>query len=259
MQKLYKKPTKTIDKLKERLLCNPKIKMIAFNFPKDIGRTCSLSDILEKDVDKKYFLQTDRIEKMFKRVQKNKKEGRGFQPSIVDMENDGQLKPMFEKNSLKKVAVDGKNSQGNRIYSSDGVACTLQGLAGGKGAKTGLYVVPVLTPDRAEKRQNGRRFKTNGEPSLTLTSQDIHGVAIYDKKDDNSDIDLLQSGVRIRRLTPVECERLQGFPDNWTIEGLTIDGKYVVISDTQRYKTLGNAITTNVITEIGCQLAKVIK
>lgn len=44
----------------------------------------------------------------------------------------------------------------------------------------------------------------------------------------------------IRRLTPKECERLQGFPDNWT-EG---------ISDTQRYKTLGNAVTTNVITSI---------
>lgn len=39
-------------------------------------------------------------------------------------------------------------------------------------------VCPVLTPDRAEKRQNGRRFKDDGEPSYTLTAQDIHGVAI---------------------------------------------------------------------------------
>tara|TARA_R100001530_G_scaffold12904_2_gene11995 strand:- start:380 stop:1291 length:912 start_codon:yes stop_codon:yes gene_type:complete len=45
---------------------------------------------------------------------------------------------------------------------------------------------------------------------------------------------------KIRRLTPIECERLQGFPDNWT-EGL---------SNTQRYKTLGNAVTVNVIKEI---------
>jgi site-specific DNA-cytosine methylase len=44
----------------------------------------------------------------------------------------------------------------------------------------------------------------------------------------------------IRRLTPTECERLQGFPDGWT-EG---------VSDTQRYKTLGNAVTVNVIEEI---------
>lgn len=45
---------------------------------------------------------------------------------------------------------------------------------------------------------------------------------------------------KIRRLTPVECERLQGFPDGWT-EG---------VSDTQRYKTLGNAVTVNVIKAI---------
>ena len=53
----------------------------------------------------------------------------------------------------------------------------------------------------------------------------------------------LQNEIGIRRLTPLECERLQGFPDNWT-EG---------ISDTQRYKCLGNAVTTNVIEAIGRQ------
>ena len=45
---------------------------------------------------------------------------------------------------------------------------------------------------------------------------------------------------KIRRLTPKECERLQGFPDNWT-EG---------VSDTQRYKQCGNAVTVNVIQAI---------
>jgi len=51
---------------------------------------------------------------------------------------------------------------------------------------------------------------------------------------------------RIRRLTPVECERLQAFPDNWTKYGK--DGE--LISDTQRYKCIGNAVTTTVITAI---------
>ena len=50
--------------------------------------------------------------------------------------------------------------------------------------------------------------------------------------------------IGIRRLTPTECERLQGFPDGWT-EG---------ISDTQRYKCLGNAVTTKVIEAIGKRL-----
>ncbi len=53
-------------------------------------------------------------------------------------------------------------------------------------------------------------------------------------------IGLQQNDLKIRRLTPVECERLQGFPDGWT-EG---------ISDTQRYKCLGNAVTVNVIEAI---------
>lgn len=50
--------------------------------------------------------------------------------------------------------------------------------------------------------------------------------------------------MRIRKLTPTECERLQGFPDGWT-EG---------VSDTQRYKTLGNAVTVNVVQEIAKKL-----
>ena len=49
---------------------------------------------------------------------------------------------------------------------------------------------------------------------------------------------------RIRRLTPIECERLQSFPDNWT-EG---------VSDTQRYKQMGNAVTVNVVEAIAKRL-----
>jgi DNA (cytosine-5)-methyltransferase 1 len=103
-----------------------------------------------------------------------------------------------------------------------------------KGGKGSQIVKPVLTPDRPEKRQNGRRFKEDGKPSFTLTSQDKHGVMVDSK---------------IRRLTPTECERLQGFPDNWTAKGIN-EKEEVDISDTQRYKMCGNAVTTNVIKEI---------
>jgi DNA (cytosine-5)-methyltransferase 1 len=60
---------------------------------------------------------------------------------------------------------------------------------------------------------------------------------------------LYRTGSRVRRLTPVECERLQGFPDDWTRFGC--DGE---ISDTQRYKALGNAVTVNVVTAIMMEL-----
>jgi len=133
-----------------------------------------------------------------------------------------------------------------RVREIDGLSITLKGEGGGQGAKTGLYAIPVLTPDRVKKRQNGRRFKEDGDPSFTLTGQDKHGI--YD-------------GVKIRRLTPTECERLQGFPDGWTATGYSKNESNaikkeggLVISDTQRYKCLGNAVTTNVITAIGKRL-----
>ncbi len=61
---------------------------------------------------------------------------------------------------------------------------------------------------------------------------------------------------RIRKLTPRECERLQGFPDDWTKLGTTREGEIVHISDTQRYKMLGNAVTVNVVQYLGSLLIK---
>ncbi len=72
--------------------------------------------------------------------------------------------------------LNGRNSQRDRVYSDDGLAPTISTKPGGNTEPK--IAVPVLTPDRAEKRQNGRRFKGNGEPMFTLTSQDRHGVAI---------------------------------------------------------------------------------
>lgn len=107
------------------------------------------------------------------------------------------------------------------------------------GSTRSMIVQPVLTPNRIKKRQNGRRIKNDGEPMFTLTSQDIHGVCL-DKK-------------VVRRLTPVECERLQGFPDDWTKFGRLGDN-IIEFSDTWRYKMIGNAVTTTVISYIGDRL-----
>ena len=87
----------------------------------------------------------------------------------------------------------------------------------------------------------------------------------------NSESSNLQMGVRenltVRRLTPIECERLQGFPDNWTSEKmeLTLEenewkatGKVVKQADGPRYKQMGNAITVNVGAWIGKQIGKVL-
>ena len=63
----------------------------------------------------------------------------------------------------------------------------------------------------------------------------------------------LQTNSFIRRLTPIECERLQGFPDDWTKNG--VDG---LISDTQRYKMCGNAVTVDVVKAVADRIKNVI-
>ena len=99
----------------------------------------------------------------------------------------------------------------------------------------------VLTPDREEKRQNGRRMKDDGEPMFTLTAQDRHGVAVGGYND-----------VRIRRLTPRECFRLQGFPDEYFDRA-----KAAGVSDSQLYKQAGNSVTVNVARAIGERLKEI--
>ncbi len=135
----------------------------------------------------------------------------------------------------------------------------------GRATQTG--VVPVLTPTRAKKRQEGRRFKGDGDVAFTLTSQDRHGIMqinkpkhsnnrVYSSTGISPTLNTMQGGNRqpfvlggktIRRLTPLECERLQAFPDNWTKTGVSEDGERVQISNAQRYKTLGNAVTVSVV------------
>lgn len=64
----------------------------------------------------------------------------------------------------------------------------------------------------------------------------------------------LTRGRKLRRLTPLECERLQGFPDSWTRHGRDNDGKVVEMSDRQRYKCLGNAVSVPIIRSIAMKL-----
>ena len=122
------------------------------------------------------------------------------------------------------------DSQAQRVYDSDGISCTLKAEGGGQGAKTGLYAVSIENTGA-----NGRRIKDEGDPQFTLSQ--ACGVGVLNNS-------------RLRKLTPIECERLQGFPDNWTKYG--VDGKE--ISDTQRYKMCGNAVTVDVIEYIAKNL-----
>lgn len=213
---------------------------------------------------------------------------------------------------------------GSIVYDSNGLIGT---LCARDYKEPKQVAIPVLTPDRANKKQNGRRFKNDGEPMFTLTAQDRHGVVVENeiKKYGTIQPNFNQSGVvyetdgiaptirayqggnlepkirvkeatsqgyaeaeigdsvnlshpnsktrrgrvgkqiantlltgesqgvvepdfRIRKLTPRECWRLQGFPD-WAF------GKaQEVNSNSQLYKQAGNNVTVNVISAIAKEL-----
>lgn len=124
-----------------------------------------------------------------------------------------QVLPITGSHSQDLKQIKG-GSQGNRVYDPTGISSTLASQAGGQGGKTGLYLISKTV--RAGGRGSPHGSKQNWD------SYEVNG--------------------RIRRLTPLECERLQAFPDNWTAVEDT--------SDTQRYKMCGNAVTTTVIQAI---------
>jgi DNA-methyltransferase (dcm) len=218
---------------------------------------------------------------------------------------------------------------GSVVYDSNGLIGT---LCARDYKEPKQVAIPVLTPDRTEKRQNGRRFKTDGEPMFTLTAQDRHGVVVENKvKQVGNLIDtesfggnphrrrvydtcgispclncmgggglepkirvkeatsqgyaeaeigdsvnlshpnsktrrgrvgkqiantlltgesqgVVEPDFRIRKLTPRECWRLQGFPD-WAF-----DKAQEVNSNSQLYKQAGNSVTVNVIEVIAREL-----
>lgn len=119
--------------------------------------------------------------------------------------------------------------QESRLREYDEFVPSMNTCGGGWGAKTGLYEMP----ETAQALQTDGQLRTGSSWGTNKP----------------------QSARSIRRLTPIECERLQGFPDNWTKYGI-INGKQVGISDSQRYKCCGNAVTTSVITEIGKRIIK---
>jgi len=165
------------------------------------------------------------------------------------------------------------DSQANRVYSDDGKSVTLSAQGGGGGAKTGLYKIKTLTtvskdnvvvnPITKNPKDNKGLFFTDTN-ELAVVEGTKQGFAIVDN---NNSVDLSYANCKttrrgrvgdkvknlmttnnifvnqdynVRKLTPIECERLQSLPDDYT-EG---------VAKTHRYKCLGNAFNAEVIAHI---------
>ena len=132
----------------------------------------------------------------------------------------------------------------------------------GEGIK---IAIPILAPDRGRKSQNGRRVKENNDPMFTITAQDRHGIVCEyptlpikeaTKKGtmvcchDKNYIyaiwyEKYRCYVTIRKLTPKECFRLQGWSDDYFEKAAFVN------TDNQLYKQAGNGVTVNVVEAIG--------
>lgn len=121
-----------------------------------------------------------------------------------------------------RIGQYGNGGQGQRIYSPYGKSVALSANGGGQGAKTGLYLISI---DETPKLKCKIYTVNNG-------CVECNGKSYF--------INLPDGDYIIRKLTPVEAERLQTLPDNYT-EG---------ISNTQRYKCIGNGWTVDVIAHI---------
>lgn len=209
----------------------------------------------------------------------------GIMPTIM-ANNQGGRSPggliLDNKRKLNQIGYIDKNSQGNRVYSIDGVGPTVSSQTGGLGGSGGgIFAIHGfesedfkhqmeeeirslvsksrpneeisikfkengdIRPHRNDPRKSGlSELNINYEENQSFTVTATHAPKIYGYSTD----------WRIRKLSPLECFRLQGFPD-----GYHRKLKEHAISDSQLYKMAGNAVTTNVIQAIFQQLKPYIK
>lgn len=138
--------------------------------------------------------------------------------------------------------------QGNRIYSIKGKTVSINANGGGGGANTGLYAVPTNKPNLLGykgkcKSQSQKIYGINAKtPTITRAKGDASSMGLYK-------IDLSDGDYIIRKLTPIEVERAFTIPENYTKFGKFIDGSIKQISNTQRYKMLGNGFVIDVLVE----------
>lgn len=234
-----------------------------FNFPKPYELKLKLADLLETNVDKKYYLSDEQLKNLI--------------PYIT-----GDTAECKQVADLKHY----KNDQMNRVYSTDGISPTLTAVSGG-GREAKIAVreatkkgyTEAVTGDFVNLQfpnSKTRRGRVGKQVSQTLLCNDSNGVVV--KTTRNADIastirstiykqgsrnliknvkdgggyeGIIEHGekLRIRKLTPKECFRLMGFDDR-DVDVLIENG----ISNTQLYKMAGNSIVVDVLEEIYCNL-----
>lgn len=195
----------------------------------------------------------------------------------------GKILPFPEAGGKTLVQVTG-GAQGARVYAPSGVACTQLASSGGGGGKTGLYLVSRGSRRGVPDARDSARTPAASRPKDISPGQARGGALLikeatrrgYSEAGPGDSVDISYAGqnqkrarvghgvsytltthtdkavigkdMRIRRLIPRECLRLQGFSDG------QIGRLLAVTSDSQAYRQAGNAVTVNVVRALGLRI-----
>jgi DNA (cytosine-5)-methyltransferase 1 len=251
-----------------------------FQFPEKKQLKIFVKDILEKEIDKKYLLSEKQVKTIQERIKEQREKGNGF--GELPLNPNGTMTTLTQrdyKDGGKRIQFDmsgkGYNSQQDRVYNAEGVMCCLPNAHPDN--KVNIFALRSY-PRTGSKEQDGDRFQnpemrgdgiTNtltgvekdnlvmnciteaqgrqGSNDCETVSNALYGFEHGTHKHFN---DILPNSLMIfRRLTPKECFRLMGFlNDEIELEGL---------SDTQKYRLVGNGWDINVVSLIFKEIFKI--
>ena len=204
-----------------------------YEFPEPIELELRLKDVLEREVDEKFYLSDEKINTL-----------------IANSPINESLNGLMEVGSLSHY----KRNDINRVYSPQGNCPTLNTMQGGdrqpkvliKNATKKGYLEAMRGDgvDLAYPDSKTRRGRVQRGLSQTLTTDDSKGVVV-------DDIPKTIEDLRIRKLTPKECWRLMGFSDEDFHKAEEVN------SNSQLYKQAGNSIVVDVLEAIFKQLLEV--
>ena len=231
-----------------------------FTYPEPFDNGMRLKDILEENVDEKFYISEDKVQRFLTNLNNEdallydacqvKREGKSreyndFCPTLTARDykdprlvNDNVVKQI---GTISKCEGNWKNPQVGRIYSTDGCSPTLNTCGGGSHEPK---IVQLGNVNPSGKGMNGNVFDENGlAPTLTTNKGEGNKIAIRQ-------VHKIEPPIRIRKLTPKECFRLMGFSDE------NFEAAEKMVSNSQLYKQAGNSIVVDVLYYILVELYK---
>ena len=225
--------------------------------PRQQGNTCTLTTRYGADGNGSYITKRKQYAQEIEPLKIKVANKKGYQEA-----EDGDAIRLYQPNSETQRGRVGKGVA--HTLETTGQQGVVQPVQIGQSSQTFAHKSGTLIGEDGQDAFTIRSSNPNGvkveQPMIIDNSHKNEGVRTYTKtaptlnaRDYKEPRMVQETSYRIRRLTPIECERLQGFPDNHTEYGI-YDGEVKKMSNTQRYKQCGNAVTVDVVKAVAQQL-----